>query len=216
MTANLGERLRQIRQKCGLSQRELAKRAGVTSATISLIEQSRVSPSVASLKKVLDGLSLTLAEFFASADPAVKPRVFYRATELVELGSDCSVASPGRREPKGTIAANPARVAPAGLGLRRIQPSGPRGWRYHARPFGDHRRHRNDRPWTGRRLPLRQYDAASHAQHGQGGLRTRQCLHAANLLSSPHAGMCCSNQARIRAVLSICAGKSRTPWPSRG
>jgi transcriptional regulator with XRE-family HTH domain len=88
MTTDLGERLRQIRQKRGLSQRELAKRAGVTSATISLIEQNRVSPSVASLKKVLDGLSLSLAEFFASADPAARPRIFYRAAELVELGSD--------------------------------------------------------------------------------------------------------------------------------
>lgn len=87
MSADLGERLRQIRQKRGLSQRELAKRSGVTSATISLIEQNRVSPSIASLKKVLDGLSLSLAEFFAGDRPA-KPRVFYRAGELVELGSE--------------------------------------------------------------------------------------------------------------------------------
>lgn len=87
MNPGIGERLRQFRQQRGLSQRELAKRAGVTSATISLIEQNRVSPSVASLKKVLDGLSLSLAEFFAPDGPA-RRRVFYRAGELVELGTD--------------------------------------------------------------------------------------------------------------------------------
>ena len=48
----------------GLSQRELAKRAGVTNGMISLIEQNRVSPSVSSLKKVLDGIPMSLAEFF--------------------------------------------------------------------------------------------------------------------------------------------------------
>ena len=47
-----------------MSQRELARRAGVTNGLISLIEQNRVSPSVSSLKKVLDGVPMSLAEFF--------------------------------------------------------------------------------------------------------------------------------------------------------
>ncbi|MGH8315339.1 MAG: helix-turn-helix domain-containing protein, partial [Steroidobacterales bacterium] len=42
--------LRAVRSMYGLSQRELAKRAGVTNGMISLIEQNRVSPSVSSLK----------------------------------------------------------------------------------------------------------------------------------------------------------------------
>ena len=42
----LGARLRAVRQLQGLSQRELAKRAGVSNAIISLIEQNRSSPSV--------------------------------------------------------------------------------------------------------------------------------------------------------------------------
>ncbi len=61
---DVGSRLRHVREKFGLSQRELAKRAGVTNGTISLIEQNRVSPSVSSLMKVLEGLPMTLAEFF--------------------------------------------------------------------------------------------------------------------------------------------------------
>lgn len=61
---DVGARLRHLRERHGLSQRELAKRAGVTNSTISLIEQNRVSPSVASLSKVVGGLPMTMAEFF--------------------------------------------------------------------------------------------------------------------------------------------------------
>ncbi|MDX1430844.1 MAG: cupin domain-containing protein [Gammaproteobacteria bacterium] len=81
---DLGSRLRAIRKGLGLSQRELARRAGVTNATISLIEKNRTSPSVASLKKVLDGIPMTLAEFF-SRDLPPEDQVFFAAGELVEL-----------------------------------------------------------------------------------------------------------------------------------
>ena len=47
----LGERLRLVRELNGLSQRELARRAGVTNSNISLIEQGQISPSVGSLAK---------------------------------------------------------------------------------------------------------------------------------------------------------------------
>jgi len=81
---DLGGRLRALRLAHGLSQRELAKRAGVSNAIISLIEQNRSSPSVGSLKKVLDGLPLSLAEFFAGEAPT-SPPVFFGAADLVEL-----------------------------------------------------------------------------------------------------------------------------------
>ena len=54
MSIEIGSRLQTVRKHFELSQRELAKRSGVTNATISLIEQNKVSPSVSSLKKVLD------------------------------------------------------------------------------------------------------------------------------------------------------------------
>ena len=53
---DIGVRLQAVRKSKGLSQRELAKRVGVTNSTISLIEQNKVSPSISSLKKVLDKL----------------------------------------------------------------------------------------------------------------------------------------------------------------
>ena len=83
---DVGAHLRAIRQFHGLSQRELAKRAGVTNGMISLIEQNRVSPSVSSLKKVLDGIPMSLADFF-TMDLAIPPQVFYGRDELTEIGA---------------------------------------------------------------------------------------------------------------------------------
>ena len=65
MEPDIGPRLKAVRENQGMSQRELAKRTGVSNATISLIEQNRTSPSVGLLKKVLDGIPISLADFFA-------------------------------------------------------------------------------------------------------------------------------------------------------
>jgi transcriptional regulator with XRE-family HTH domain len=78
----IGHRLREIRSQLGLSQRELARRAGVTNGMISLIEQDKTSPSVALLKKVLAGLPMSMGEFFASVDPSNDTPVFFKAKEL--------------------------------------------------------------------------------------------------------------------------------------
>ena len=87
MSIDVGSRLRSVRISFGLSQRALARRAGVTNGLISLIEQNRVSPSVSSLKKVLDGVPMSLAEFF-TLDLSVAPQIFFAAEELVELGNE--------------------------------------------------------------------------------------------------------------------------------
>ncbi len=91
MNIDVGARLRSVRTTFGLSQRELARRAGVTNGLISLIEQNRVSPSVSSLRKVLDGVPMSLAEFF-TLDLSAAPQAFFSAADLVELGdADVSV-----------------------------------------------------------------------------------------------------------------------------
>lgn len=66
----LGRRLKAIREANGLSQRELAKRAGVTNSSISMIEQGQVSPSVQSLEKVLAGVPMSLSHFFTFLEDA--------------------------------------------------------------------------------------------------------------------------------------------------
>lgn len=85
MSVDIGSRLRQVRLRHKLSQRELAKRAGVTNSTISLIESNASNPSVGALKRILDGIPIGLAEFF-SFEPEKSRRAFYAAEELVEIG----------------------------------------------------------------------------------------------------------------------------------
>src|SRR5262245_4110774 len=85
MKIDVGGHLKAVRTLYGLSQRELAKRAGVTNGTISLIEQNRVSPSVSSLKKVLDGIPMSLSEFF-TLDLDSRPQVFFAREELTDIG----------------------------------------------------------------------------------------------------------------------------------
>ena len=92
---DLGARLRGVRDSAGLSQRELARRAGVTNGMISLIEQNRTSPSVGSLKKVLDGIPLSLADFFAG-ETNTGPKIFFEADDLLEIaGGDISYRQVG-------------------------------------------------------------------------------------------------------------------------
>src|ERR1700712_260627 len=81
---DIGTRLRVVGQIYGLTQRELARRAGVTNGAISLIEQNRVSPSISSLKKILDGIPLSLADFFTQ-NFAPSDAVFFSAPELTEI-----------------------------------------------------------------------------------------------------------------------------------
>ncbi|MGH6861845.1 MAG: cupin domain-containing protein [Phyllobacterium sp.] len=85
MSVDIGSRLRQIRMARGLSQRALAKRTGVTNSTISLIESNASNPSVGALKRILDGIPIGLAAFFAF-EPDKPKQAFYAAEELIEIG----------------------------------------------------------------------------------------------------------------------------------
>ena len=82
---DIGDRLRQLRLLHGISQRELAKRTGVTNSTISLIESNTSNPSVGALKRILEGIPIGLAEFFAF-EPEAPKKTFYAAEELTEIG----------------------------------------------------------------------------------------------------------------------------------
>src|SRR6187402_1662368 len=116
MSIDVGARLKHVRELHGLSQRELARRAGVTNGLISLIEQNRVSPSVGSLKKVLDGVPLSMAEFF-TLDVNSAAQVFYAADELVEIGGEGASLRP---------AAAPRPAASSRCCTRPISPARPR------------------------------------------------------------------------------------------
>ncbi|CAE6951280.1 MULTISPECIES: cupin domain-containing protein [Pseudomonas] len=103
---DVGVRLQSIRKLKGLSQRELAKRAGVTNSTISMIEKNSVSPSISSLKKVLAGIPMSLVEFFSlDMEQDSSAQVVYKAGELIDI-SDGAVTMKlvGRAHPSRAIA----------------------------------------------------------------------------------------------------------------
>ncbi|MGL6208752.1 MAG: helix-turn-helix domain-containing protein [Paracoccaceae bacterium] len=81
---DIGARLRRVRDSAGLTQRELAKRAGVTNSTISLIEQEAHAPSLASLHRILSAIPISIADFFAI--PTSQQNVlFYDSGDLAVL-----------------------------------------------------------------------------------------------------------------------------------
>ncbi|WP_136248624.1 cupin domain-containing protein [Halomonas borealis] len=86
MADDVGARLRALRNLRDISQRELAKRCGVTHSSLSLIEQGKVSPSVSSLKKILDAIPMSVGDFF-TMDLESRDQVFYSADELADVGT---------------------------------------------------------------------------------------------------------------------------------
>ena len=87
MAMEVGEKLKTIRKMHGLSQRELAKRVGLTNSTISMIESNAVSPSISSLKRILSGVSMSIPEFF-TLNFEQQSQVVFKAEQLEDTGRD--------------------------------------------------------------------------------------------------------------------------------
>lgn len=83
---DVGARLRELRLQSGLSQRQLAEAAQVPHGQISMIETKRSSPSVASLRKIIGGLGIGMAEFFEPDSPT-STDVFFTPAQLRDLTS---------------------------------------------------------------------------------------------------------------------------------
>ena len=81
---DVGTRLKDLRQQYGLSQRQLADAARVPHGQISMIETNRSSPSVASLRKILGGLNMSMSEFFEPDAPSTE-QPFFAPSELHDL-----------------------------------------------------------------------------------------------------------------------------------
>ncbi|MDH3578683.1 MAG: cupin domain-containing protein [Gammaproteobacteria bacterium] len=84
MDQQIGRRLREVRERLALSQRQLARQSGVANATISQIESSKLNPTVSMLKRILDGIPISLGEFFGD-EYEVRDKVFFRAADLTEI-----------------------------------------------------------------------------------------------------------------------------------
>ncbi|MGI3165411.1 cupin domain-containing protein [Pseudooceanicola sp. 200-1SW] len=87
---DIGARLLAMRKAAQLSQRQLAERAGVPHAQISIIEKNKSSPSIATLRKILSGLGMTMADFFDSERQAPEGP-FFGPEDLLDLTSKLPV-----------------------------------------------------------------------------------------------------------------------------
>ena len=61
---NVGQRLRSIREQRGLSMRALSERCGLSTNAISMIEHGENSPTVSTLQRLANALSVNIADFF--------------------------------------------------------------------------------------------------------------------------------------------------------
>jgi transcriptional regulator with XRE-family HTH domain len=121
----LGAKLRQLRVERGLSVRALAARSGFSPSFISQVEAEIVSPSIASLEKIVTQLGTTLGQFFSAIEAA--PRLIVRRHERAAYASEWSRshvavltdAAAGRK-----VSIVEVTVEPDGLSGRRPVPSG--------------------------------------------------------------------------------------------
>jgi transcriptional regulator with XRE-family HTH domain len=69
----LGEKLRAVRKERGLTLQQVASASGLSKAFVSQIESGTANPSLASLKRVGNALSLPLAALFESEGNGAEP-----------------------------------------------------------------------------------------------------------------------------------------------
>ena len=67
--SQIGERLREARNRKGMTVREIARRVGVSPSLISQIERDKVNPSVSTLWGLVTVLGLTMGDLFSDAEP---------------------------------------------------------------------------------------------------------------------------------------------------
>jgi transcriptional regulator with XRE-family HTH domain len=65
----VGDHVRRLRARQGLSLRDLAARTDFSASFISQVENGQASPSISSMERIAHALGVTLGEFFAAAAP---------------------------------------------------------------------------------------------------------------------------------------------------
>ncbi len=85
---DIGEKVRQLRLRLGLTQEELAARTELSKGFISQLENNITSPSIATLMDILETLGTSAAEFFRDQQEG---KVVYRSEDMfVKEGEDGS------------------------------------------------------------------------------------------------------------------------------
>ena len=86
----IGEKIKELRLSCELTQEELADRCELTKGYISQLENDLTSPSIATLIDILSALGTTLKEFF-SDDCDAEEKIAFGKNEFIEKETDAYV-----------------------------------------------------------------------------------------------------------------------------
>ncbi len=81
-----GNKIRLLRKKLGISAEELANMIGFTPSYISQVERNKIEPSLSGLKKICNGLNVSIYEFFDDSEE--KYYVINRANRKVVVSKD--------------------------------------------------------------------------------------------------------------------------------
>lgn len=94
----VGQRLRTERRARGLTQAELAERAGIALETVSRIEQGHTRPTIRTLDKIAGALGIPVRDLFSGEDatpppapPQPRSPALRRLTEILPLLDDDAV-----------------------------------------------------------------------------------------------------------------------------
>lgn len=82
----IGERIKDLRLSCDLTQEELADRCELTKGYISQLENDLTSPSITTLIDILSALGTNLKEFFSEDDDEEK--ITFTKNEFIEKKTD--------------------------------------------------------------------------------------------------------------------------------
>ncbi len=90
--SSLGEKFSRVRQEYGLSQAQLARKAGLSPGLIGQLEQGKVQPSLQTVEKVSEALEISPC-FFVSDDDELQQLLYLMTPEMRSLLMEPQVLS---------------------------------------------------------------------------------------------------------------------------
>lgn len=109
---DLGGKIRVMRKKQGISQKELAEKIGVTPSNISQVEKNLIYPSIPALFRLAESLTVDVGYFFEGLEAAGQAGCVHRGSDGMRAGFDGAM--------KGVVEG--MRLLPAGVKDASVEP----------------------------------------------------------------------------------------------
>ncbi|HAR96672.1 MAG TPA: hypothetical protein DCR97_12030 [Deltaproteobacteria bacterium] len=78
---NLGDKIKDLRERRNLSLRDLSKKSGVSANALSLIERNKTSPTVSTLMAIADAFNTKIHDFFSEGEEEKGDYVVYKCSQ---------------------------------------------------------------------------------------------------------------------------------------